>query len=132
MRTYSALIFLIIAIFIQNSTSECPQVNDLPVYLRDDTFFCARFYYGFGDDLDIHGCNGGCSVASTDYYDLVDGADYDAGKDQQYGMGSVIVRPGCTLYTFHEAGYNGGWTTYEGPGLWSRVNDGHDAADSGM
>ena len=29
-------------------------------------------------------------------------------------MGSLIVRPGCTFYQFHETHYNGGWNVYEG------------------
>jgi hypothetical protein len=29
-------------------------------------------------------------------------------------VGSLIVRPGCTFYQFHETHYNGGWNVYEG------------------
>ncbi len=46
-------------------------------------------------------------------------------------MGSLIVRPGCTLYTFHEPNYNGGWAVYEGPNIWPKLQDGSDATDEG-
>ena len=105
------IFFILFFVFAQNSKSECPQVNDLPVYMNSDTFFCARFYYGFGDDLDIHGCNG-CSI--QEFADLSDGFDADAGDGRQYPVGSLIVRPGCTFYQFHENYYNGGWDVYEG------------------
>ena len=67
---FSSVIVILFVGFFQNSKSECPQVNDLPVYLNSETFFCARFYYGFGNDLDIHACNG-CSI--QEYYDVADG-----------------------------------------------------------
>ena len=41
-------------------------------------------------------------------------ADSDAGDGRQYPVGSLIVRPGCTFYQFHETHYNGGWNVYEG------------------
>ena len=69
MKLILAIIVLCFGLF-QNSNAECPQVNDLPVYLNSDTFFCARFYYGYGNDLDIHACNG-CSI--SEYYDVADG-----------------------------------------------------------
>ena len=40
--------------------------------------------------------------------------DSDAGDGRQYPVGSLIVRPGCTFYQFHETHYNGGWNVYEG------------------
>ena len=69
MKFTSVTVILFVG-FFQNAKSECPQVNDLPVYLNSETFFCARFYYGFGNDLDIHACNG-CSI--QEYYDVADG-----------------------------------------------------------
>ena len=69
MKFTSVIVILFVGLF-QTSKAECPQVNDLPVYLNSETFFCARFYYGFGNDLDIHACNG-CSI--QEYYDVADG-----------------------------------------------------------
>ena len=46
-----------------------------------------------------------------------DGYDADAGDGRHYPVGSLIVRPGCTFYQFHESHYNGGWNVYEGKPL---------------
>ena len=118
---------LLLALGIALINAECPDVNDLPVYFNDDTFFCARFYYGHGDDLALHGCNG-CDIST--YIDLPDNTNQDAGDGYHYPVGSVIVRPGCTFYQFHESHYNGNWKTFEGPGVWSKVDGGYNGDHS--
>ena len=118
---------LLLALGIALINAECPDVNDLPVYFNDDTFFCARFYYGWGDDLALHGCNG-CDIST--YIDLPDNTNQDAGDGYHYPVGSVIVRPGCTFYQFHESHYNGNWKTFEGPGVWSKVDGGYNGDHS--
>jgi len=123
-----SIFLVLVAGIIQNSNSECPQVNDLPVYYDENTFYCARFYYGFGDDLEIRGCNG-CSI--QEYGDLNDGFDQDAGDGRQFPVGSLIVRPGCTFYQFHESHYNGGWNVYEGPGIWPKIENGPNSENAG-
>merc|ERR1711963_646427 len=60
-------------------------------------------------------CMAAMGVIST-YIDLPDNTNQDAGDGYHYPVGSVIVRPGCTFYQFHESHYNGNWKTFEGPG----------------
>ena len=117
---------LLIALCLTLIKAECPTVNDLPVYFNDDTFFCARFYYGKGDDLALHACNG-CGVAH--HADIKDGQNEDAGDGYQFPVGSLLVRPGCTFYQFHDDHYNGGYNVWEGPGLWPNVRNGPDSED---
>ena len=118
---------LLIALCIALINAECPDIDDFPVYFNDNTFFCARFYYGPGDDLALHGCNG-CSLSN--YLDVPDNANNDAGDGYHYPVGSLIVRPGCTFYQFHESHYNGNWKTFEGPGVWSKVDGGYNGQNS--
>ena len=113
---------------ISTSLQECPEVKDLPVYYNSEKFYCARFYYGHGHDLPLHGCNG-CSLQN--YADIPEGTNLDAGSGMQYPLGSLIVRPGCTFYQFHEDHYNGGWNVYEGPGVWSKIVNGPDSVTDG-
>ena len=56
-----------------------------------------------------------------EYADLNDGYDADAGDGRHYPVGSLIVRPGCTFYQFHESHYNGGWNVYEGKPLYKLI-----------
>jgi hypothetical protein len=119
---------IVIIAFAQGARGECPNINDLPVYYNDNTFMCARFYYGFGNDLPLHGCNG-CSI--QEFVDVTDGANWDAGDGLQYPVGSLIVRPGCTFYQFNEQYYGGGWKNYEGPAIYSKIENGPDTTETG-
>ena len=113
------------AIFLAVSIhGECPRLSDIPDMINDNTFTCARFYYGHGHDLGVRGCNG-CSVSGS--YDIPDGADYEAGDNMQYPMGSILVKPGCTLYVFHGHNYGGSADVYEGPTVRTHVSSGHDS-----
>merc|ERR1712062_611030 len=85
---------------------------DIPDMHSADTFMCARFYYGFGHDLPVRGCNG-CSI--QDYYDIPAGQDYNAPDGKQLPFGSILVKPGCQFYVFHDHNYGGGYDIYEGP-----------------
>jgi len=44
-------------------------------------------------------------------------------------MGSVMVKPGCTFYVYHETNFGGGYEKYDGPTIVSRVDSGHNSAD---
>jgi hypothetical protein len=112
--------FIIIIAFAHGARGECPSVNDLPVYYNDNTFFCARFYYGLGNDLPLHGCNG-CSTQQ--YGDVYEGMDSDAGAGLIYPLGSLIVRPGCTFYQFDNV--------YEGPAIYSKIENGPESGTAG-
>ena len=52
--------------------------EDIQDMYNDQTFSCARFYYGWGHDLGVRGCNG-CSI--DDYADIPHGM--DLGKESQ-------------------------------------------------
>ena len=54
-----ALFFFIFALV----KAECPRhgLEDIPDMFNDQTFTCARFYYGWGHDLAVRGCNG-CNI----------------------------------------------------------------------
>ena len=100
--------------------AECPGLEDIKDMQNDQTFTCARFYYGWGHDLGVRGCNG-CSI--SEYADIPHGMDLDAGKDRHYPMGSIMVKPGCTLYVFHDNNFGGSYDKYEGPTILSRVRN---------
>ena len=61
---------IVVLLFVALGTltqAECPGLVDIPDMVNDNTFNCARFYYGWGHDLGVRGCNG-CPVA--DYYNI--------------------------------------------------------------
>ena len=99
--------------------AECPGLEDIKDMQNDQTFTCARFYYGWGHDLGVRGCNG-CSI--SEFADIPHGMDLDAGKDKHYPMGSIMVKPGCTFYVFHDNNFGGSYDKYEGPTILSRVS----------
>ena len=115
MKLYLAI--LIIAL-INQSKSECPNLDDIPNMYNSNTYMCARFYYGFGHDLAVRGCNG-CSI--SEYYDVPHGQDTTAPDGRQYPFGSIMVKPGCKFYVFHDHNYGGGYDIYEGPAIVSKV-----------
>ena len=113
-------IFIFTLVF-SSLRAECPGLEDIKDMQNDQTFTCARFYYGWGHDLGVRGCNG-CSI--SEYADIPHGMDLDAGKDKHYPMGSIMVKPGCTLYVFHDNNFGGNYDKYEGPTILSRVSKG--------
>lgn len=119
---------LLIALCIALINAECPDLLDIPDMHSADTFMCARFYYGFGHDLPVRGCNG-CSI--QDYYDIPAGQDYNAPDGKQLPFGSILVKPGCQFYVFHDHNYGGGYDIYEGPAIISKVPGGHDTVEEG-
>lgn len=127
MAAILARILMVVA-FAANVHSECPQLDDIPVTYSPGVFTCARFYYGYGHDLAVRGCNG-CSV--DDYADLPHGLDTDAGEGRIYPMGSAIVRPGCSLYVFHKNNYAGSYDRYDGPAIIANVRSGQGSATEG-
>jgi len=68
---------LVLLIFFGSVKAECPGLVDINDMYNDQTFTCARFYYGWGHDLPVRGCNP-CSLA--DYADIAHGMDWDAGS----------------------------------------------------
>ena len=86
MRLLSLMLLALMA-FVADVRSECPALDEIPIKLGEN-FNCARFYYGWGHDLPVRGCNG-CSV--SEYADIADGQDEDAGDGFIFPMGSVMV-----------------------------------------
>ena len=99
--------------------AECPGVEDLPFYSTNGNFFCARAYLGWGSDEPLGGCNG-CRIA--EYNDFADGEFIDAGQGMLFPFGSVVVRPGCSLYTLPTFSAYG--VVYDGPLVQQNVNSG--------
>ena len=81
MKAYLAFLVLI---SLNLSNAECPDLIDIPDMYNSNTYMCARFYYGFGHDLAVRGCNG-CSV--SEYYDIPHGQDVNAPDNRQYPLG---------------------------------------------
>ncbi len=84
--------------------AECPSMKDVPVwYTEDSKFLCAVQYLGWGDQDAIRACNSCTTSDGEEYPDgfkIADGADEQGSEDHYFPMGSVIVRPGCTLYLY--------------------------------
>ena len=111
MKAYLAIPLLLLAI-CYNTKAECPQLREIPtIYGDTNTFTCARYYKGPGGNYPVNGCNG---CASGTYFDVVDGQDATATEGHLYGMGSIMVKPGCTLYVFHDNNFGGNYDKYEG------------------
>ena len=113
-------VFLLAAALFVLTKSECPDVEDLPFYYGSK-YYCARVYMGWGSTTPLGGCNG-CSIG--EYNSFGDGDTLDAGEGQLYPFGSVVVRPGCTLYTFHHGDEYA--EVYEGPLVQQYITEGHD------
>jgi hypothetical protein len=126
MKLVALLAFSAILVGIANG--ECPGMDDLPVMYNADTFMCARFYYGWGHDLAVSGCNG-CSL--QDHADIPHGLDQEAGDGYIYPMGSAMVNAGCTLYVFHDHNFGGSYDRYDGPTIVSTIHSGGGSVTDG-
>jgi len=101
------LLFTLSAMII-SCKGECPTMNDIPVMYYDQAFTCARHWPDRGGDYAVDSCNG-------DSYTHPDGFDADAPEDRFYLMGSIFVKPGCTLYIYKDNGYSGESHVISGP-----------------
>jgi len=72
---------------------ECPAMNDIPVMYDDQVFTCAETWREWGGSYAVDSCNG-------DTRTLWDGCDMDSDTHGYYAMGSIFVKPGCTLYMY--------------------------------
>ena len=75
-------------------------MNDIPVMYDDQLFTCVSHWRDMGGDYAVDSCNG-------DSYTGPDGYDEDAPDGYFYSMGSIFVKPGCTLYMYKDNGYSG-------------------------
>jgi len=90
-------------------SSECPNLNDLPV-LNDggDEFYCAWLWWDWGDEEPIRGCNG-------NQQNYMDNTDYDCDDGKLKPVGSLMVKAGCTFYGYKDYHYKGSLIKYTGP-----------------
>merc|ERR1719348_2548982 len=101
------LLFTLSAMII-SCKGECPAMNDIPVMYDDQLFTCMTKWHDKGGDYAVDSCNG-------DSYTYPDGLDADAGEGYFYPMGSIFVKPGCTLYMYKEHVYSGESHVISGP-----------------
>ena len=60
-----------------------------------------------------------------DYYLHHDDMDQNAGAGYHYPMGSIFVKPGCTLYMWNGDNYDGDGKVIQGPAEIFRNEFGH-------
>jgi len=94
------LLFALSAMII-SCKGECPAMNDIPVMYYDQAFTCARFWQGMGGDYAVDSCNG------DGFIDLPDGEDNEGNDCCYIPIGSIFVKPGCTMYMYERPGYSG-------------------------
>ena len=93
------LILMFMLFLVSSTHGECPPMKDIPT-MWGDQFTCARKWWLEGDDLAVNACNGDSSTYPDNY-------DYDAGYGNMIPMGSIFVKPGCTLYMFYNEEFGG-------------------------
>ena len=74
-------------------------MKDIPVMLGPQ-FSCAQVWKDWGDDLPVIACNGESFIKA-------DHEDGDAGAGSFFSWGSIMVKPGCTLYMFKGEEFSG-------------------------
>merc|ERR1712008_503131 len=114
------IIISIVALFhLSGTAGECPSMDEVPVMYNKETFMCARLYTGFGSDNAIDACND--CPGYPGYYDYYDGIDSGSPLGYYFTIGSVIVRPGCQIYLYQYAGFQGTPTNY-GSGIHTNLH----------
>ena len=93
------LLYFCLCVSLSPSSGECPVMKDIETMMGDQ-FTCARKWWLKGDELGVNACNG-----FSDSYP--DNYDYDAGEGSMIPMGSIFVKPGCTLYMFYNEDFGG-------------------------
>merc|ERR1712079_131297 len=101
--------FLLMSLlYIHATKGECPQMDKIPVMFNNVTFMCMNVWHKWGDDLPVNACNGAKE-------DISDNWDYDPGGGFYNGMGSIMVKPGCTAYLFKDYHFTGESLVVQGP-----------------
>lgn len=118
--------FIVAAFLALSAKAECPPYNQVPTMhpSSDEVFNCARYYTGVGDLDPIQGCNSCYDWEDGTGHDIADGTEFSAPEGSAISMGSVFVKPGCTLTGF--SGYNYEGDIQELHGLVSLVTGFHD------
>jgi len=98
------LLFALFAMII-SCKGECPPMNDIPVMYDDQKFTCMTWWWDRGGDYAVDSCNGNSHTNP-------DGLDAGAEIGHFYPMGSIFVKPGCTLYMYKDYGYSGDYGSH--------------------
>ncbi len=100
----SAILAILALFSVRAIFAECPNIRDVPVMYDNERFMCAVRWRGEGHQYPVDACNT-CNEAEfpepeTGIY-IFDGEEgfYDP-TAYFYSMGSLIVKPGCTLYLY--------------------------------
>jgi len=105
------LLFTFSAMIISGK-GECPAMNDIPIMYNDQLFTCAKIWRDKGGDYAVDSCNSDNSWFET----YQDGRDFDTGDRNTFlPMGSIFVKPGCTMYMYKYNGYSGESHVISGP-----------------
>ncbi len=88
---------LILALSLHLGHGECPNMKDLPVMFDDQTFLCAKVFKGEGHEFAVSGCN---ACDSNQGYLVPHGEDDDSDEHRYFPVGSILVKPGCTMYYY--------------------------------
>ena len=107
MKVFTPSAVLALTSLLSLSQAECPQMKDIPV-MYGTQFTCTQVWKDHGDELPVNACNG-------DTYIKADHEDGDAGWGSYFPWGSIMVKPGCTLYMFKGEEFSGGSQVITGP-----------------
>ena len=100
-------------------------MEDIPV-MAGAEFTCVQVWRGWGHELSVNACNGQSVGSWTLYFSThflgetyikADHVDEDAGWGNYFPWGSIMVKPGCTLYMFKGEEFSGSrWELRAGQG----------------
>merc|ERR1711872_263322 len=96
-----------------STRSGCPEWDELPK-VWDKKFIATRQYRDDGHDIPALSCNG-------PFWERTNGYQVSSSPGRCFGVGTIFVHAGCTMYGFHDYNYQGHYTTLEGPLFMSRV-----------
>ena len=101
---------------VGHCAAECPASHEeLPTLYDDQTFNCAVYWAGEGDDSALNSC-----IDCEGNDGIVEGYVHPDGWDQTdvpgrfYNFGSFLVKPGCTYTVWQEANYEGEFREFDG------------------
>lgn len=87
----------------EESSQGCPRLSDLNTTIEvhgEEKYLCSVFYTGFGGKYAFNSCNG------RSFY-VPDGLRVQGENGFYFPMGSILVKPGCTMYLFKYPYFSG-------------------------
>lgn len=120
--------FLSVALaLLGKAASECPASHEeVPTLYDDTTFNCMTYWQGSGDPSQLNSCVD-CFGTSWPENGLTKphGYDYTAEPGAYHSVGSLLIKPGCTVTAWMEANYEGAYMEYDGTLLVTENTFGH-------